>query len=167
MKKYSQNKKKVFFTSIFPHFIIIALIIFSFIIIKNNAIKKAIITGTATYFLIFFRFFKLILSDFKRTVEIDENKLICKSFIVGGLKIADGEIPYTLMKSIKYKKSLLLPGLKFLYIEITDAPKAPVIIANTYHNYKELWYYICKKSKAMNPNVEIDNRIYHYLKEYN
>lgn len=165
MKKYSQNKKKVFFTSIFPHLIIIALIIFSFIILKNNAIKKAIITGTATYILIFLRFFKLILSDFKRTVEIDENKLICKSFIVGGLTVADGEIPYTLMKNIKFKRSILIPGMKGLFIEIEGNPKTPLFLTNTYHNYNELWDSVCQKIYSKNHDAEIDPKIYHHLKK--
>lgn len=129
MKKYSQNKKKIFFTSIFPHLIIITLIIVSFIIVKNNAIKKAIVTSAVTYILIFFRFFKLILSDFKRTVEIDEDKLICKSFIVGGLTVADGEIPYTLMKNIKFKRSIIIPGMKGLFIEITGNLKTPIFFS--------------------------------------
>ncbi|MBR3588495.1 MAG: hypothetical protein IKL16_02920 [Clostridia bacterium] len=82
-------------------------------------------------------FLRLHIAEVKQTVQISDETLVCKSFVINGA-VADAEIPYKEIEKIEVKRKHLL-----VYV----SGEKPFAIRDNYINYSDLCKALCEKCK--------------------
>lgn len=154
--KFYKNKKNLilYYIVLFTLLAVIAAIVVVLAFDKNVILRT--VSMEFMVLIIALSFSKHIAADVKQTIELGENRFICKGFIIAG-NVADGNIEYSLVDKICIKKTILRPFHHHLLISLKG--EKPFIITDDFINYKELWSIFCERSKSANPDVCIDKLI--------
>lgn len=139
---FIKNKRKIILSYII--FYLLVALILALLSLISVAIMLASELFLAVSILAFLR---LHIADVKQTVQVGDETLVCKSFIVNG-GVADAEIPYEKIEKIEVKRKHLL-----VYV----SGEKPFAIRDNYINYPDLCKALCEKCKEKNPDVYIYN----------
>ncbi len=133
---FTKNKRKLIsFYIIFYLFLSLIIALLSLISVAIMLAGELLLVGVILAFL------RLYIAEVKQAVQIGDETLVCKSFIVNGV-VADAEISYEKIEKIEVKRKHLL---------ICVSGEKPFAIRDNYINYPDLCKALFEKCK----NAEI------------
>lgn len=131
--KFIKNKRKIVL------FYIIFYLLLSLLLALLSSISFIVmITGELLLAGLIFVFLRLHIAEVRQTVEIGDETLKCKSFVINGA-VADAEIPYEKIEKIEVKRKYLL-----VYV----SGEKPFAIRDNYINYPDLCKALFEKCKG-------------------
>ena len=129
---FTKNKRKIIsFYIIFYLFLSLVIALLSLISVAIMLAGELLLAGVILVFL------RLHIAEVKQTVQVGEETLVCKSFVVNG-GVADAEIPYEKIEKIEVRRKYL-----FVYVH----GEKPFAIRDNYINYPDLCKALCEKCK--------------------
>ena len=133
---FTKNKRKIILSYIISYlFMSLILALLSLISVVIMLAGELLLVGVILAFL------RLHIAEVKQTVQVGDETLVCKSFIVNG-GVADAEIPYEKIEKIEVRR-------KYLFVYVCD--EKPFAIRDNYINYPDLCKALFEKCK----NAEI------------
>lgn len=154
--KFYKNKIKTVLYYIITYLLLMFLVaIIATFVFENNTVQRITIIELILIISVF-PFLKMHIAELNQTVELKEEEIVCKNFIING-NVADGKIAYDLIESITLKNVILKPFSHCLYIKLKN--EKPIAVTDDYKDYRKLWKELCCKCKEANPNVYIDEKI--------
>ena len=129
---FIKNKRKIILSYIILYlFMSLILALLSLISVAIMLAGELLLVGVILAFL------RLHIAEVKQTVQISDETLVCKSFVINGA-VADAEIPYKEIEKIEVKRKHLL-----VYV----SGEKPFAIRDNYINYSDLCKALCEKCK--------------------
>ena len=130
---FIKNKRKIILSYIILYLLMsLVLALFSLISVAIMLASELLLAG------LIFVFLRLHIAEVRQTVEIGDETLKCKSFVINGA-VADAEIPYEKIEKIEFKRKYLL-----VYV----SGEKPFAIRDNYINYPDLCKALFQKCKG-------------------
>ena len=130
---FIKNKRKIILSYIILYLLMsLVLALFSLISVAIMLASELLLAG------LIFVFLRLHIAEVRQTVEIGDETLKCKSFVINGA-VADAEIPYEKIEKIEVKRKYLL-----VYV----SGEKPFAIRDNYINYPDLCKALFQKCKG-------------------
>ena len=128
-----KNKRQIILSYIILYLLMsLVLALFSLISVAIMLASELLLAG------LIFVFLRLHIAEVRQTVEIGDETLKCKSFVINGA-VADAEIPYEKIEKIEVKRKYLL-----VYV----SGEKPFAIRDNYINYPDLCKALFQKCKG-------------------
>ena len=136
--KFIKNKRKIVLFYIIFYLLLSLLLALLFALLSSISFI-VMITGELLLAVLIFAFLRLHIAEVIQTVEIGDETLKCKSFVINGA-VADAEIPYEKIEKIEVKRKYLL-----VYV----SGEKPFAIRDNYINYPDLCKALFQKCKGV------------------